>query len=260
MWRGIALGAVGVATFAVAAGRPGQAAAAAPSAVTGGAISISPSGATLNGTVNPNGEATSVFFEYGAGGGYGSVTPRQEIEAGAVGPQGVAAGITNLAFGTIYHYRVVAENPSGRASGDDRALRTDDAVISGRYAVRLSVVRGGRVFGQHRGLTVRRPYRFRASCANGSCMVLRLRRRGATGYFSSKLTRRAGDRYKGVERSRGHCDNGSRFRARASLLLYARSLNGARAGTIAGKLHVRVGGCVKGGELATFTGRLVGHG
>jgi hypothetical protein len=260
MLRGIGLGAVGMVAVAVAAGRPGGAAAAVPSAVTDEATSISPFDATLHGSVTPNGESTSVFFEYGTGGAYGSVTPAQPIEAGVAGPQAVTAHVAGLAFGSLYHYRVVAENPSGRASGDDRTFRTHDAVISGRYLVNLRVVRGGRPFGQRTGLAVRRPYRLRATCTNGDCRVLKLRRRGATGVFASKLTRRSDGRYRGVERSKGRCDSGGKFRAKAHLLVYADALRGARAATISGRLNVRVGGCVHGGEVATFTGRLIGHG
>ena len=51
----------------------------APTVVTGAASGITLSGATLNGTVNPNGTATSGFFEYGLTAAYGSTTPVQAL-------------------------------------------------------------------------------------------------------------------------------------------------------------------------------------
>jgi hypothetical protein len=89
-----------------------------------------------------------------------------------------------------------------------------------------------------------------------------LRRRGAKGTFASKLTRHEGDRYAGIERSRGHCDNGERFKATAAVLVHPTSLSGGRAVRIAGRLHIRVRGCLHAAEVARLTGRLesLGHG
>lgn len=259
MLRRIAVSAVGAVAVAAAAGRPGEARAAAPTAVTEAADAISVQGATLHATVDPGGEPTTVYFQYGTSAAYGSTTAVQEAGAG-VGPMAVSATVSSLSFGTSYHYRVVAANPSGQASGEDRAFRTRDAVISGRYAVTLTVTAGGRLFGQRSGMTVRRRYRLTARCSAGSCGVIRLRRPGVSGVFASRLRRRQGDRYRGVERSRGFCDNGERFRAKASVLIYPTSVSRGRAATIAGRLSIRIGGCARGREVATLTGRLVGHG
>lgn len=250
-----ALGALAVA----AAGRVAEADAAPPAAVTGEATGVSLRSARLQATVDPGGEPTTFHFEYGPDASYGFTTPDQAIGP-AAGPQAVSAALSGLAFGTGYHYRVVAVNASGQGSGGDRAFRTRDAVLSGPYAVRLKVLLGGPAFGQRAGLVVRRRYRFTARCSQGSCPTLRLRRRGARGVFAARLRRQEGDRYTGVERSRGHCDDGERFGARASLLVYPTSVAGGRARRIGGKLSVRVGGCVHGIEVAEIDGRLVGHG
>lgn len=250
-----AVGAVAVA----AGGRAVEAEAAAPVAVTGTATGISLRAATLEATVDPKGEPTTFHFEYGPTASYGLATSDQEVPAGA-GPQPVSAAVSGLAFGTGYHYRVIAVNPSGQANGEDRAFRTRDAVLSGPYAVRLTVLRGGAAFGQRQGAVLRRRYRLTVRCRQGLCSTLRLRRGGARGVFASRLKRNEGDRYTGMERSKGHCDDGERFRARASVLLYPTSVSGGRARGIAGTLRVRVGGCVHGSEVAEIAGRLVGNG
>lgn len=112
------------------------------------ATSISGTGGTLNGIVNPNGKATTVWFEYGPTTGYGRTTARQEIGAGA-DAVAVAAVIGGLAPLTTYHYRVVAENADGTAySGDFVFDTTRGAGISilgstafGRRTVRTKTVR-----------------------------------------------------------------------------------------------------------------------
>src|SRR5581483_4062252 len=42
-----------------------------PGVVTGAASGVTPSAATLHGSVDPNGRATTYFFEYGTSTGYG---------------------------------------------------------------------------------------------------------------------------------------------------------------------------------------------
>jgi hypothetical protein len=256
--RAIALSAA-AAVVALGLGSTAAAEAAPPTAATGKATSVSLQGATLNATVNPNGERTTFFFAYGTSTSYGSTTPVQEAGSGS-GPIPVSAPVAGLPFGTGFHYRVVAANASGQANGEDGGFRTLDAVLSGRYAVTLRIVSGGRPFGQRKGQALHRRYRLTAECAAGSCPTLRLHRPGARGVFASRLTRGEGDRYSGVERSSGRCNNAERFRARASLLLYPTSLRGARAATIAGRLIVRVRGCARGREVATLRGSLIGHG
>ncbi len=56
--------------------------AAPPTLVTGAATNITLTSATLHGTANPNGSATTAFFEYGQTMPYDSATPGQAIGAG----------------------------------------------------------------------------------------------------------------------------------------------------------------------------------
>lgn len=101
---------------------------AAPTVQTGAPTSITTTGATLTGTVNANGQATVVLFQYGTTAAYGSRTPLQPIGSStAAGP--VGAQLTGLRPGTIYHYRLVAGNGTGITYGPDATLETSPAPL-----------------------------------------------------------------------------------------------------------------------------------
>jgi hypothetical protein len=80
--------------------------------------------ATLKGTVDPNGSATSVSFEYGMTTSYGSTTAPQSIGAGQ-NPVAVSQTVAGLICGTPYHFRVVATTSSGTTRGLDQTFTTD---------------------------------------------------------------------------------------------------------------------------------------
>ena len=101
--------------------------AAAPGASTGGAKSVTATTATLNGTVDPNGEPTTYHFEFGPTTAYGSRTPDAGLPAGNKGVA-VSAAVSGLAPGTQYHFRVVAVNASGTKLGGDKNFRTPPAL------------------------------------------------------------------------------------------------------------------------------------
>ena len=85
-----------------------------PAATTGAASGVTRTTATLNGTVDPNGTATSYHFEYGTTTAYGLASAGGDAGDGdAAGP--VAAGLEGLSAGTTYHYRLVAANADGAA-------------------------------------------------------------------------------------------------------------------------------------------------
>src|SRR3954469_13309042 len=102
--------------------------AAVPSATTGGADTVTQTSAKLNGTVKPNNEATTYHFEYGTATTYGTVTPEQGPIAAGSGNTNVSADVSGLAPGTVYHYRLVATNPSGSIPGKDKTFTTRPAV------------------------------------------------------------------------------------------------------------------------------------
>ena len=85
---------------------------------------ITTTGATLNGTLNPNSSPTSFHFEYGTDTSYGTSTASTDAGAGA-GDQPVTVELHGLAAGTTYHYRLVADNGTGGAQhGADGVFST----------------------------------------------------------------------------------------------------------------------------------------
>ena len=94
-----------------------------PSATTGPARAVDRTAATLTGTVDPNGTATTYRFEYGTTTAYGLQTAERDAGAGADGAA-VEAPLAVLTPGTTYHYRAVATSAAGTARGADRTFRT----------------------------------------------------------------------------------------------------------------------------------------
>lgn len=97
-----------------------------PVATTGTASSRSDTGATLNGTVNPKGQATKYLFEWGTSAAYGEVT--EELSAGsgstAVSKSAVLTGLSPL---TTYHFRIVAKfGTNEHVNGLDQTFMTGD--------------------------------------------------------------------------------------------------------------------------------------
>ena len=104
-----------------------------------GAPSVSP-GPTSAGSqragftaaVNPNGSATSVYFEYGLDPKYGLTTAsdiyvgRTPVEAVGSGssPKTVFAGVTGLVPDALYHVRAVAANAVGTVTSADQTFTT----------------------------------------------------------------------------------------------------------------------------------------
>jgi hypothetical protein len=101
--------------------------AAAPLAVTGAVTAFGPTSATVSGTVNPGGQATTWYFEYGRTTSYGSRTASANAGSGTANVN-VSTTIADLAPGTTYHYRFVATNTAGTAQGADGVLATAAAV------------------------------------------------------------------------------------------------------------------------------------
>jgi len=118
-----------VASLAVAlctlASFPAFASAAPPTATTEAATAVRYEEAALEGSVNPEGLATSYWFEYGETTSYGTKIP--------ISPESVGSGTSNayvskvatgLKESTTYHFRVVAESEAGTAKGEDATFTT----------------------------------------------------------------------------------------------------------------------------------------
>jgi PKD repeat protein len=97
-----------------------------PTVVTGAATGITTSGATLAGTVNPNGSTvTQVFFNYGTDTSYGSSAAASPSPGGGKTAKTVQASLSALASGTTFHYQLCATNGSGSKCGGDKTFATD---------------------------------------------------------------------------------------------------------------------------------------
>ena len=95
----------------------------APSVTTGPASAVTSSTASLSGSVNPNGAATSYHFDYGKSPIYGSQTAVVPAGSGTANI-GASATLSQLASRTTYHYRLVASSSSGTAYGADMTFTT----------------------------------------------------------------------------------------------------------------------------------------
>ena len=104
----------------------------APAVTTGAGSGITNTAATLNGTVNPDGAATTYQFQYGTSTSYGSVTPASPASAGSGSSAiGVSAGLTGLSASTTYDYRLVATNATGTTDGGNQTFTTAATSSSG---------------------------------------------------------------------------------------------------------------------------------
>ena len=99
----------------------------APTVTTDAATSVTSGGATLNGTVNANGDSTTVEFEYGTDTSYGTTVTAEESPVTGTSDTAVSVELTGLSGGTEYHYRVVATNSEGTANGSDVTFTTGSA-------------------------------------------------------------------------------------------------------------------------------------
>jgi hypothetical protein len=93
-----------------------SASAAPPSATTEAATAITPTGATFNGTVNPNGLETEYRFLYGTTPFLGQSTPLFSAGSG-VAPVKVNRIVTGLTEGATYYFKLSTNNKDGTTYG-----------------------------------------------------------------------------------------------------------------------------------------------
>jgi hypothetical protein len=97
----------------------------APTATTLAAEGLNETEATLKGTIDPGGEATEYFFEYGTDTHYGQKTEKTTLLASGGSNQGVSATLKGLTPDTEYHFRLVTKNKqSPPGEGLDRSFKT----------------------------------------------------------------------------------------------------------------------------------------
>jgi phosphodiesterase/alkaline phosphatase D-like protein len=89
-----------------------------------GATDIGTGSATLSGRVAPGFQATAYRFEYGRTTAYGSTALAGTLGGSDNSGHSVGGQISALSAGSTYHYRLVATNPSGVASGPDQTFTT----------------------------------------------------------------------------------------------------------------------------------------
>src|SRR5947208_3203211 len=94
-----------------------------PGVTTLGATNITSSSVRISGQMNPNGAATTGYFELGATTNYGSSTSTLAAGSGS-SPVTASANFNGLFPGTTYHYRVVAYNSFGTNFGLDATFTT----------------------------------------------------------------------------------------------------------------------------------------
>ena len=95
----------------------------APDVLTLAATNIGLNSATVRATVNPNGAATSIYFQYGTTTNYGGVSSAINVGSGE-NLESVAELLTNLLPATAYQFRVVAGNNYGTNFGANLSFVT----------------------------------------------------------------------------------------------------------------------------------------
>jgi hypothetical protein len=84
---------------------------------------VGSSNATLSAQIDPNGVATSYYWEYGPTEAYGSRTPEVSLGEGESALP-ASAHLEGLAANSEYHFRVVAVSEAGTEHGTDTTFRT----------------------------------------------------------------------------------------------------------------------------------------
>lgn len=116
-----------------------------PTVTTSNANISSPTSAVLNGYVTANGSSVTAWFEYGTTQSFGGTTPT--VNYGNTSTS-FSNSVYNLAQGTTYYYRAVAQNPQGFVYGNTLSFTTSgnnysnsvssvstrNADVSGAYA------------------------------------------------------------------------------------------------------------------------------
>jgi hypothetical protein len=125
----VACGVLAVAISSAGSAAPASAASSPPSVTTATPNQLGQSTAMLSGTVNPNGQSTTYYFEYGSSTTYGTQTSPADVGSGTT-PVAVHQEIFGLTPNTTYHYRLVATSSAGTTDGADQTLTTPSTTPS----------------------------------------------------------------------------------------------------------------------------------
>ena len=92
--------------------------------VTGAKATVTGStSATIGATINPGGVATTYHVNWGPTAALGTSTPPLFLSAGTTG-QAISVPLNDLAFGTTYHFVIVATNHGGTTTTSDQTFTT----------------------------------------------------------------------------------------------------------------------------------------
>ena len=94
-----------------------------PGAWTLSASTITTTGATLNGMVNPYGSLTAAWFQWGTTTNYGNLTAATGMGSGT-NALPLSASLAGLIPGVTYHFRIAATNDYGLVYGSDQSFTT----------------------------------------------------------------------------------------------------------------------------------------
>ncbi len=94
-----------------------------PGAQSLAATSVTPSGATLSGSVITNGDAATLYYEWGLSTNYGATTAAQNLPSGTTA-QPVNASLSGLLEGSVYHFRLVTVTAQGTFYTADQTFAT----------------------------------------------------------------------------------------------------------------------------------------
>src|SRR5207302_1893227 len=99
--------------------------ASAPRVVTRTASALTQTSATLNATVNPNGDTVSdCRSEYDSTSAYGPSVPCASVPRSGTSPVAVSPAVPTRRSSDLYHFRIVASNAGGRGTGADQTFTT----------------------------------------------------------------------------------------------------------------------------------------
>ena len=101
----------------------GEGAPAKPSTTSGAASSVTTTGASVTGTVNPNGLPSVYAFEFGTSLSFGSLTTPTSVPSSS-GDTPIPESLSGLTPNTTYYYRAVATSSAGTSVGAVRSFRT----------------------------------------------------------------------------------------------------------------------------------------